>query len=319
MASLLTFNTSENLNHDAVRREISIPVIRERLVSKNHQDVVSQYDMVSVRQKDGTFKRIDEVPRKRPFIKFQDAYDWIISEFSRIGLDFKLRKSVIETRKMSLYQEYIFNREVATPDGEGISPMVLLKASHSRSGAPLGLNLGTFRYVCSNGAINTVGRMTTIKITEKTSDIYTKSGLHRMLILAFEQYDTVSHLYAKLAQIKAVDAFDALFSDSKLSLRLRKKVLEKLESENRIRIIRKFDDYVMDNSLSKTKYLTREMLEEPAKSIALTRKDMSLWDVYNDFTERVTHSSSTSAGMLYGSKSVNMAFQAIVKNGNLTK
>jgi hypothetical protein len=298
MENMSTFHTVKSLNPEAVKKEISIQVIREPLISKYHRNIESQSDIVLAVQKNGTLKRVDDVPRKRPFSKFLDAYDWINSEFSRTGLEFKLRRSVIEIKKMSLYQEYIFNREVTTPDGEGIAPMVLVKASHSRSGSPLEINLGAYRFTCSNGAIVTVGTMSTIKITEANWKIYTNSELHKSFIQAFDQYDTVSELYTELEKIKAIDVFDDLFSSNMLSLRLRKKVLEKLENENRIEITRDFNDPLMNKAMSKTKYLTGKMLEEPKSSISLTRQRMSLWDIYNRFTEQVRHSNKTSSGML---------------------
>ena len=313
MAKMDTFHTIKSLDLTKVRKDISIPVIREPLIPKNHKNIESQFDIVLALNKNGALKRIDEVPRKRPFIEFTDAHDWINWELGKIGLDFKLRKSVIETRKMSLYQEYIFNKEVNTPDGEGIAPMVMVKASHSRSGSPLELNLGTYRFSCANGAIVTVGDMTTIKITEANWSIYTDSKLHKMFIEAFDQYNLVSELYTKLAQIEANKVFDALFSDNLLSLRLRKKVLEKLEIQNRIEVIRVFDDPVMNRDMIKSKFLTREMLSMPKDSIALTARKMSLWDIYNDFTEQVTHSNKTSAGVICGSKAVNIVFQSLVK------
>jgi hypothetical protein len=313
MANMSTFHTVKSLNLEAVKKEISIQVIREPLISKYHQDIDSRSDIVLAVQKDGLLKWIDDVPRKRPFIKFIDVQDWINSEFSRIGLAFKLRRSVIETGKMSLYQEYIFNKEVCTPDGEGIAPMVLVKASHSRSGSPLELNLGTYRFTCANGAIVTVGTMSTIKITEANWKIYTNSELHNLFIQAFDQYDTVSELYAKLGKIKMIDVFDNLFSSNLLSLRLRKRILEKLENEKMIKITIDFNDPLMNKAMLKTKYLTGKMLEEPNTSISLTHKSMSLWNIYNFFTEEVTHGNKTSSGILCGSKAVNIVFRELAK------
>ena len=313
MADMETFYSVNSINLEKIRKDISIPVIREPLIPKNHKTIESQFDIVLAQNKNGVFKRVDEVPRKCPFVDFTEVHDWINIEFDRIGLKYKLRKSVIEKRKMSLYQEYIFNKEVITPDGEGIAPMVMVKASHSRSGSPLELHLGTYRFSCANGAIVTVGDMTSIKITEANWNIYTDSKLHKMFIQLFDQYNLVSELYMKLAQIKANDVFDTLFSDKLISLRLRKKVLEKLEMENQIEITANFNDPIINRAMLKSKYLTHEMLVIPKNSISLNNNNMTLWDIYNDFTEQVTHSNKTSTGMLCGSKAVNHVFKSMIK------
>lgn len=314
MASIKTFNNIAGIDPEVEKKRISFAIFREPLVPKNHFNIDSQYDMVLAKQKNGILKRIDEVPRKRPFIKFQDAHDWINSEFKQIGLDFKLRKSVVEPKKMSLYQEYIFNKDVISPDGQEIAPMVYVKVNHSKIGAPLELNLGTYRFICANGAIVTVGDMTTIKLTELNWNIYTKSVLHKMFIEAFEKYSSVSDLYVRLSRIKASIYFNQLFSNNLLPLRLRKKVIEKLENEKMLRIIKDIRDPSKNKEIIKSKLLSREMLEKPSESIALNYNTMSLWDVYNKFTETVTHENKTSTGIINGSRAVNSVFQSLVNN-----
>jgi hypothetical protein len=143
MSQALTYADVPELDLAAERKKIDFPVSRETQLSETHQ-FVSGFNRISVPDPGNTGKTIPigEVPVNRPYLPYGETMDWIVREFGEIGVPFKLRTSAIDRRNFSLYQEYIFNQAVAPPDGEGISPMVLVHGSYTK-GSPLALYLGT--------------------------------------------------------------------------------------------------------------------------------------------------------------------------------
>jgi hypothetical protein len=55
------------------------------------------------------------------------------------------------------------------------------------------------------------------------------------------------------------------------------------------------------------------MLEKPGETLTITQKNMSLWHIYNCFTERVTHGNKSFSGVLTGSKAVNTVFKGLAE------
>jgi hypothetical protein len=304
MSQAIVYADAPGLDLAAERKRIDFPVIRESQLSESCQ-FVSGFTRISVRDPNapGKILPIGEVPVLRPYLPYGETMDWIVKEFEEIGIPFKLRASVINRKNYNLYQEYIFDQEVTPPDSEGISPMVLVHSSYVK-GSPLSLYLGTYRYVCSNGAIVSVGGKTRITVNRLNWGSLRDNGFHDDFRDAFDHYADVSAFYARLSRIPLAEAADGIFKSQLIPFCLRKKVIGQLEE----------DGCVAVNITSgkpeggRFKALKEEDLFNAGTLSVIG--NVSAWDVYNRFTG-IGSKLSSSNRILIAYKSIDSVFRKL--------
>ena len=304
MAVALTYATIPELNLDAERKKIDFPVNRENQLSESLQ-FVSGFNRISVPDPNnvGKFMPIGEVPTNRPYLQYGPTMDWILKEFEEVGTPFKLRTSVINKRNFNLYQEYIFDQDVAPPDGEGISPMVFVHSSYTK-GSPLTIYLGTYRFVCSNGAVVSVGGKTCISVNSRNWGDMNAKGIHDEFRNALDHYADVSRFYAKLSAIPLSDTFNEIFQPKLIPFCMRKKVIGNLEAEGNVQV-----NLITDKTDGeKFKAIKEEDLLNP--DAVSVNGDVSAWDVYNKFTY-IGSRLASSDRILVASKSIDRVFKKL--------
>jgi hypothetical protein len=286
------------------RKKIDFPVNRETQLSETYQ-FVSGFNQIVIPDPNniGKILPIGEVPATRPFFPYAETMDWILKEFNEIGIPFKLRASVIDRKNFNLYQEYIFDQEVTSPDGEGISPMVVVHSSYVK-GSPLSLYLGTYRFVCSNGAIVSVGGKTHISVNTRNWDGLLDRGFHDEFRDAFDHYADVSVFYARLSDIPLAGNTEAIFGSKLIPFCMRKKIIGQLEEDGLVVV-----NIASDKSDGeKYKALKEEELSNP--SILSVNGNVSTWDVYNRFTNLGSKLKSSNRVLIAG-KSINQVFRRL--------
>jgi hypothetical protein len=304
MSTAIAYADIPEIDLQAARKQIAFPVSRETQLSENNQFVSSFYRIsVPEQSNPGKFMPIGEVPVSRPHLAYAEIMDWIVREFKEIGIPFKLRTSIIDKKSYGLYQEYIFDKPVSPPDGEGISPMVLVHASYTK-GHPLSLYLGTYRFVCSNGAIVTMGGRTHISVNSWNWGDLSDRGFHDDFKVAFDHYADVSVFYAKLNSIPLSETVQDIFSAKIIPFCIRKKVAGQLEKECKISV-----NVITDKSEGeKFKVLKEEdFLKDNLLQIT---EDVSTWNIYNRFTD-IGSKLSTSGRVLIASKSIDRVFHRL--------
>jgi hypothetical protein len=229
--------------------------------------------------------------------------DWIVKEFEEIGIPFKLRTSVIDRKNFNLYQEYLFDQDVTPPDGEGISPMVLVHSSYVK-GSPLALYLGTYRFVCSNGAIVSAGGKTHLSVNSHNWGSLQSKGFHDDFRDAFDHYSDVSKFYARLNDISLVETVESIFKPKLIPFCMRKKVIGQLEEDGVVSV-----NITTDKSDGeKFKALKEEDLSNPG--LLTINSEVSTWDVYNRFTN-IGSKLASSNRVLIASKSIDRVFRRL--------
>jgi hypothetical protein len=158
---------------------------------------------------------------------------WLIQDFEDAGLDYKLRDSVVMS-KGDLYQEYIFDRKVDTPDNSDMAPMALVKASYVD--VPLEVFFGTYRFVCSNGVI--VGEtINKIRVAPNTQNLL-QSSIKDEIKTRLSEFSEVSNLYKKLEDESFNPYLDLYLAEVYLSAGYKKAVLHELEKNGNIEVLK---------------------------------------------------------------------------------
>jgi hypothetical protein len=304
MSIAITYDEIPALDLAKARQQIAFPVTRETQLAENTK-FISGFNRISVQniQVPNGLIPIGEVPVNRPYLPYAETMDWMIEEFQEIGIPFKLRTSVIDKKSYGLYQEYIFDQPVLPPDGEGIAPMVLVHASYTK-GSPLSLFLGTYRFVCSNGAIVSAGDRTGISVNSRNWGDLSARGFHDDFKDAFDHYTDVSKFYARLNSVPLSETAGEIFTPKLIPFCIRKKIVGQLEEIDAVSV-----NITTDKpDGEKFKALREEDLLNPA--MVSVNSDISTWDVYNRFTS-IGSKLSSSNRILIASKSIDRVFRRL--------
>jgi len=278
MSQALTYASVPALDLAVERQKLDFPVSRENQFSETHQ-FVSGFNRIAVPDPNSKGKTIPigEVPQTRPYLPYGETMDWIVKELEEIGIPFKLRTSIVDRKNFNLYQEYIFDQVVTPPDGEGISPMVIVHGSYTK-GSPLSLYLGTYRFICSNGAIVSQGGKTHLSVNTHNWSGLQNKGFHDDFKEALDHYQNVSEFYAKLNNIPLSDTVEGIFKPKLIPFCMRKKVIGQLEEEGLI------DLAVADDKTTGEKYKVIKEEDLSTPGLITVNGNISTWDVYNRFT-----------------------------------
>jgi hypothetical protein len=304
MSTAIAYDNVPALDLVKARQQIAFPVTRETQFAENTK-FTSGFNRISVpdTQAPGKLIPIGEVPVNRPHLAYADTMDWMVKEFEEIGIPFKLRTSVVDKKNYGLYQEYIFDQPVTPPDGNGIAPMVLVHASYTK-GSPLSLYLGTYRFVCSNGAIVSAGGKTGLSVNSRNWGDLSDRGFHDDFKDAFDHYADVSNFYAKLNSVSLTDTVAEIFMPKLIPFCMRKKVVGQLEEIGAVVV-----NITTDKpDGEKFKALKEEDLLRP--DAISVNSDVSTWDVYNRFTNIGSKLSSSNRVLIAG-KSIDRVFRRL--------
>jgi hypothetical protein len=304
MSTAITYDGVPALDLAKARQQIGFPVTRETQLAENSK-FISGFSRIFVQddQIPNKLIPIGEVPVSRPYLPYAETMDWIVKEFQEIGISFKLRTCTIDKKNYGMYQEYIFDQLVTPPDGEGIAPMVLVHASYTK-GSPLSIFLGTYRFVCSNGAIVSVGDKTGISVNSRNWGDLSDRGFHDDFKEAFDHYTDVSKFYAKLNSVPLSETAGEIFTPKLIPFCMRKKVVGQLEEIGAVSV-----NITTDRpDGEKFKSLKEEDLLNPAA--VSVNSDISTWDVYNRFTN-IGSKLSSSNRVLIASKSIDRIFRRL--------
>jgi len=304
MSQALTYASVPALDLAVERQKLDFPVFRENQLSETHQ-FVSGFNRISVPDPNNKGKTlpIGEVPQTRPYLPYGETMDWIIKEFEEIDIPFKLRTSLVDRKNFNLYQEYLFDQAVTPPDGEGISPMVIVHGSYIK-GSPLAMYLGTYRFVCSNGAIVSTSDKTHLSVNTHNWGNIQNKGFHDDFKAALDHYQDVSAFYAKLNNIPLSDTVEGIFKPKLIPFCMRKKVIGWLEEDGLIELAIAYDK----PSGEKFKAIKEEDLSTPG--LITVNGDVSTWDVYNRFTN-IGSKLSSSNRVLIAAKSIDRVFKKL--------
>lgn len=279
----MNFQNVVGLDINQVKRDLSFSVNLEKVLTE--QDDRIGKNAVTRFTPEGK-KVLGLVSPKRQIIPYSEMMDWAIGELDHTGLDYKLKESTLVKRTDDLFQQYLFDSPIMNPDGLEISPMIILKGSHVS--VPMKLDIGTYRFVCSNGAL--VGN--TIKsISLKANDLdgLMRRSLRDDIAAGIDSMKKVSARYTELAGEDMIEYMMKLFNSPFVPVALKKSMMDFWSTEGTLTLL---TDRVIKNNDFVSFRIDDDIVTNGDKvSIFEVSNKKSAWHLYNDTTDVATHTS----------------------------
>lgn len=299
---MATFNTLQGLDLEQVKKEIAFPVLREDVITEKDSILVNSNAVV--REIDGEKQILGLIPRNRSLLPYDEIMDWVVDEFQQSGVDFKLKESSL-LKRSNLFQQYVFDGEVLNPDGQDISPMVILKASHV--GIPLKIDFGTYRFVCANGVVvgNTIS---SIKLRSNDLDNLLRFGLRDEIRAGLDNMKGVSQRYDELAGEDMDNIFVKMMASQRVPASLKKNVIQHMEAKGLVEIFA--PGLIKGVNLLGAKENDLEFTSFDGEPIFKVLEKQSAWALYNDLTELATHTTKNEPARMYYYQTISNLFAA---------
>lgn len=262
-----TYADIKGIDLEEALKQVNFPVEREDLLSEqshlnSNRDAVVRKDTDQV---------LGIVGKRRPIILYEDIMNWLGEEFEKTKVPFKLRENLI-TKRGDMYQEYIFDYDVPSPDDQNINAMLLVRGSYT--GMPLIIEFGTYRFVCSNGVVvgETIERM---KIDGRNGVDILGTSITDQLHHKFGKFVEVAGKYSKLDDIEFDPFVFQLLQSEIIPMLMKKNVMYLLQEEGSIELT--------------VEKLKSENLMGAIDQLYKIVQDQSAWHLYNVMTQYVTH------------------------------
>lgn len=278
---MLTFDKVKGLDVNQVRNQINFLVEREKV--QTEEDLYVGKKAVIRDTPDGR-KLLGLVSPNREIVSYSDMMGWVLDGFNSLDVPFKLQSNELVKKSDDLFQQYLFDLPVENPDNQDISPMLILKGSHV--GMPLKIDIGTFRFVCANGAL--VGN--TIKSIRVNSNDLKDFGVERIrkeIRYGIDDMKRVSARYRQLASMDSEDFLMDFFTRENIPLALKRGMRSGLEYHGVFKQLSvKYLDKEDYNSIALKGGVLVDQDGVPHDEFV---KKISAWDLYNIATEVSTH------------------------------
>lgn len=256
----------EKMKIKEVLSEVGFPCRRDLLYAKDQKDT----DCDALVRED-TGKILGVIPRVREVLRYDDLMLWLEGAFDELHLPYYLRESKLLGEGKSLYQEWVINLSdaVEDPDGSPIWPMVRLKSSYT--GGSTFLDFGTFRQVCSNGAI--LGEIIK-KIVVYCKTKILSTSVAGDIKMSLDGYARVAGLYKNLQEKEMNPLLWQIFMEEALSFAFKKEIINYLLTDQVVSIAEN--------------YSKNDLLIHPDQVVQVL-KNQDAWFLYNVLTAVATH------------------------------
>lgn len=274
------FNSVEEVDKVQAKKELDFGVERVPLVTEPspHEHVDRLLVQRTDEPEEGYKKNLGIVKDTRTHTPYPVIMDWVERELDKANIKYKLKESTV-TKKGDMYQEYLFDHSIDTPDNQGMAPLLILKGSYV--GTPMEAFFGTYRFVCSNGVM--VGE-TISKITVKPNvqDLL-QSSIKDELQMKIQNFKQVENLYSKLQSEDFAPYLWTVFADNYLGTKVKKEIINLLVHDGNVEV-------------TKEKIRSADLLDP--ESLITIVNNITAWEFYNVVTQVATiHSKSVQARM----------------------
>lgn len=261
-----SFNNVKELDQIQARNGLDIPYLREDLVTENPYDS-TRYQLI---KREDTGYEMGIINNKKVIFPYPEVMDWVIKEFDNSGLKYKLQDSIVK-KNGEMFQQYLFDYEIDSPDGNDLSPMVIVKSSYV--GSPLDMHFGTYRFVCSNGVMvgNTIEK---IHVSARETDLL-QSSISADIKKNLEKFDEVAGLYKELQEETFNPYLQSLILNQYITAGYKKAILQELAHTGNIQIL-------------KEKIKGKDFTSETQDQLFRIVNEITAWEFYNIVTNVVT-------------------------------
>ncbi len=280
------FDSVTGLDLATERASIAFEFKRDPLVAEETKVGTKLHELV----RSDTNQAIGMISKKKGLLPYGELMDWTVNAFKKTEVPFKLKNSTI-TKHGGLFQQYVFDMPIETPDGSAMSPMILLRGSYT--GKPAILDFGTYRFVCANGAI--VGQ-TIEKASFSPAQIgeLLRTEYADQLAIKFEKFKIVVEKYKTFSQTSLVDSLAIFLGNEKVPYPMKKAALRSLEELGFL-------------SVDIEGRIKNENVDNYNTHVTMLREGTG-WDLYNAMTDSSSHKPRSIGGIIFQSGVISQAF-----------
>lgn len=278
----MNFQNVVGLDINQVKRDLSFSVNLES-VHTEQDDRISK-NAVTRFTSEGK-KVLGLVSPKRQIILYSEMMDWVVGELDHVGVEYKLKESTLLKKTDNLFQQYLFNSPITNPDGLEISPMIILKGSHVA--VPMKIDIGTYRFVCSNGAL--VGN--TIKsISLKANDLdgLMRRSLRDDIAAGIDSMRKISARYSELSDEGMEEYMMKVFNSPFVPVALKKSMADFWVGDGTLASL---SNKILKNKDFISLKADGSFINSSNNGIFEISNKKSAWHLYNDITDVATHTS----------------------------
>lgn len=290
MSTIISYDTFEGLSRSEALSRIGFPVKREHMIGKESFSTIPRdavYGWNVIEAKDSL---LGLIPVNKKILPYKDVSTCIMDKLDSKNIPFKIVSSAIENSKMNMYQKLIFSTEIENPDGEHLSPLMIIRGSYV--GKPVSIDFGTYRFICSNGAVVSEDFVPPMKLKSYSMEDLSKMDIAGMVSKRLEKIQRVSERYKELAEEEWISYLGLFMNNTAFNSKMKLHLFEKYKKQG-----------IIDYAKLKTKDFEHLRLAghtiydkegEPVINFNMTRyKERSAWDFYNDLTALSTHELSS--------------------------
>lgn len=278
----MNFQNVVGLDINQTKRDLSFSVNLESVLTE--QDDRISKNAVTRFTSEGK-KVLGLVSPKRQIILYSEMMDWVVGELDHVGVEYKLKESTLLKKTDNLFQQYIFDSPITNPDGLEISPMIILKGSHVA--VPMKIDIGTYRFVCSNGAL--VGN--TIKsISLKANDLdgLMRRSLRDEISAGIDSMRKISARYTELAGEDMIEYMMKIFNSPFVPVALKKSMADFWVGDGTLASL---SNKTLKNEDFISLKADGSFINSSNNGIFEISNKKSAWHLYNDTTDVATHTS----------------------------
>jgi hypothetical protein len=269
-----------NPSQNEVMDQVEFQIYRDDLIT-SEEGISAQKDflMRNPIDKDEPDEKIPVgiISKRRNLLLYPTVMETVWGALKASGVKYHIQESSVNLSTAGLFQKYIIEQELPTPDGQVVSPMMVLQSSHI--GKPLDLKFGTYRFVCSNGAVvgEDIGRyaMRPSEVSNFSSAILQNSIVQSVRSLT----ERIGDKYQEMYHTPFEGALEGFLIE------------RRLPSSMKIRVLRNLEEAKVVSLNTNGERLTGRLFEEnPLMDLVeVAENQYSTWNFY----QMVTNDAST--------------------------
>lgn len=292
--TFVNYDDVTGLDLNTVNKEISFPIEVEKVQSVVSNKILSKSVLFNL---NGGVNKNERTPigfisDKRKIQPYGELMDIVTSELSKIT-NFKLIENNISSKSCNVYQRYLIDQKITNPDGLELAPMLMV--NYSYVGLPIALELGTFRYICSNGAYVKVQDFERIAIKMHDLNSLYIQNIGNLIKRGLDNINKISNRYNELASENWDKYLENILSNQRVSVAFKKSIAEYLHAKGEM-LLRATDTVKNDTFLSlRYDKNTNCLIDRNREPIYQVMSSKSAWEFYNDCTDLSSHTSPSVA------------------------
>lgn len=292
MNNVVSFEELKGLTVEEAKHDVFMTYDRESVITDNTYSQVKKSAIFRTDAGENQDERrlLGLVPENRVIVPYADITDWITGELDKTGVNYKILNSSL-TSNCNMYQRYVIDMDIQNPDGFHLAPTITVEGSYT--GIPVSIQMGTYRFICSNGAAVGDHIFDRVIIPARKLRDFGKTTVEEPLRKGFDRIVAIGERYQELANDDWISYFFRILKEPTVDVEFKKSVIRYLSDSGSLSV-------TTDRTLKNRDFLSVELdkndvLVDSEPVMLLTDDNKSGWNLYNDCTYLSSHETSTLA------------------------